>query len=568
TATGFLRMAPDGTGSDVVNTVVERMEVITDELHVLGSGVLGLTIGCARCHSHKYDPIPQRDYYRLVATFAGAFDLHDWLKSTSVRGQTDNPDDMGRLIPLATEEERAEHARQVAAIEQQIADEEAKVDKARAELLKLTREKVLASLEEAERQQLTEALAVAGPQRTDGQKQLVKTYQPQLKPTDAVLMQQHSSFRKLSGQVSKKVSALKKTLPPVPAVRALWDRGVPSPVYIFRRGEHNNPGRLVGPGVPSVLTDGRTPFEVTPPFPDAPQTGRRLALARWLVQPDHPLTSRVMVNRIWNHHFGRGIVRTLDNFGNTGMRPTHPELLDWLAVRFVEEGWSIKAMHRLMLQSSTYRQVSEVTEQLEAEDELNELFSRMPLQRMDAEVLRDSLLAVAGELELRRFGPPDAVAVRKDGLVTSKRGDAGWRRSVYVLHRRKEMPTMLETFDLPQMIPNCVARPSSTVASQALHMMNNGMVREVAGSFAGRVREEAGEEAGAQIELMYQLALSRNPTSEETRLTEEALTGLTAAWTKQIGTEDGPADEAEARQRSLANVCHSLLNSAAFLYID
>lgn len=225
-------------------------------------------------------------------------------------------------------------------------------------------------------------------------------------------------------------------------------------------------------------------------------------------------------------------------------------------------------MHRLMLQSSAYRQVSEVTEQLEAEDELNELFSRMPLQRMDAEVLRDSLLAVAGELELRRFGPPDAVDVRKDGLVTSKRSDAGWRRSVYVLHRRKEMPTMLETFDLPQMIPNCVARPSSTVASQALHMMNNGMVREVAASFAGRVRAEAGEEAGAQIELMYQLALSRNPTSEETRLTEEALNGLTAAWTKQIGTEDGPADEAEARQRSLANVCHSLLNSAAFLYID
>ena len=566
-ATGFLRMAPDGTGSDVVNTVVERMEVITDELHVLGSGVLGLTIGCARCHSHKYDPIPQRDYYRLVATFAGAYDLHDWLKSTSVRGQTDNPT-MGRTLPLASPEERAEYERQVAKVEEQIEQQQQRVKAAREKLHGMAREKLLASLEAAEREQLTEALDTEAASRTAAQKKLLAKYKAQLKPTDAVLMQQHSSFRKLSGEVNKKVAALKKSMPAVPGIRALWDRGVPSPVYIFRRGEYNNPGRLVGPGVPSVLTDGRTPFKVTRPFPDGPQTGRRLALARWLVEPDHPLTARVMVNRIWNHHFGRGIVRTLDNFGNTGMRPTHPELLDWLAVRFVDEGWSIKAMHRLMLASSTYRQVSELTEELEAKDELNDLFSRMPLMRMNAEAVRDSLLAVAGELEGRRFGQPDPVKVRPDGLVTSKRGEAGWRRSIYVLHRRKEMPTMLETFDLPQMIPNCIARPSSTVASQALHLMNNGMVHDVAASLAGRLEREAGDDDEARIEHLYRLALSRNPTSEELGLTQQALAELTTAWIQHVGKEDGPADATEARHRALSNVCHSLLNSAAFLYID
>ena len=148
---------------------------------------------------------------------------------------------------------------------------------------------------------------------------------------------------------------------PEPKIQALWDRGEPSPTYIYRRGDWLNPGPLVGPGVPSVLTDGKTPFDVKPPWPGAKKTGRRLAFARWLIRPEHPLTARVMVNRIWKHHFGRGIVATLGNFGKAGAPPTHPELLDWLAREFVRSGWSIKAMHRLMVTSSAYRQQSAVS---------------------------------------------------------------------------------------------------------------------------------------------------------------------------------------------------------------
>src|SRR5258707_4268609 len=181
-----------------------------------------------------------------------------------------------------------------------------------------------------------------------------------------------------------------------PMIRALWDRGEPSPTYMYRRGDYLSPGRLVGPGVPSMLTDGKTPFEVTPPWPGAKKTGRRLALARWLTRPDHPLTARVMVHRIWKHHFGVGLVRTLDNFGKMGTPPTHPELLDWLAGELVRRGWSIKAMHRLMVTSATYRQTSAVTSALASQDPDNALYSRMPLVRLSTDQLYDTMLLAAG----------------------------------------------------------------------------------------------------------------------------------------------------------------------------
>ena len=357
-------------------------------------------------------------------------------------------------------------------------------------------------------------------------------------------------------------------MPPRPGIRALWDRGVPSPTYIFRRGEATNPGRLVGPGVPSVLTDGRTPFAVKPPWPGAKQTGRRLALARWLVAANHPLTARVMVNRLWEHHFGRGIVKTTGDFGHTGSRPTNQKLLDWLAREFVARGWSIKVMQRLMLFSATYRQVSTITPDRERLDPENKLVSRMPLTRMSAEVVRDSILFAAGALDGRRFGTPDAVTVRADGLVTSVGTPSGWRRSIYILHRRKEMPTILENFDLPQMIPNCIERSDSTVASQALHLMNDGLVRRLAERFADRVIREAGSDSTRQIERVYQTALSRRPTVEERSIGQQALDRLTAHWADRLHKQKSAAAPEEAERRALANFCHTIINSAAFLYVD
>src|SRR5205085_1222204 len=305
-ATGFLRMAPDATWANITGFVPDRLEVIADEIEVLGSAVMGLTLKCARCHSHKFDPIPQRDYYRLADVFKGAYDEYDWLKPDVRPGLGPVSQDVlgGRHLPHVTTRERRAWQAHNARIQKEIA-------------LKSGR----------------------------------------------------------AGKDSARIKGLRARLLPEPRVQALWDRGQPSPTYVYRRGDPLLPGRLVGPGVPSVLTDGKTPFKVEPPWPGAKKTGRRLAFARWLTRPDHPLTARVIVNRLWKHHFGNGIVRTLGNFGKAGTPPSHPELLDWLAVELMRRGWSLKEMHRLMMISSTYRQSSAVTPAHEKLDPDNVLLS-------------------------------------------------------------------------------------------------------------------------------------------------------------------------------------------------
>ena len=182
------------------------------------------------------------------------------------------------------------------------------------------------------------------------------------------------------------------------SARALWDRGEPTPQYVLMRGNHQRPGALVQPDTPIILRNEKQRYATKPPWPDAEKTGRRLAFAQWATRPEHPLTARVMVNRIWKHHFGKGIVRTLDNFGKAGARPSHPELLDWLATEFPRRRWSLKAMHRLIMNSSTDRQISRINEQHKKLDTENQLLSRMPLHKLEAEALRDALILVAGKI--------------------------------------------------------------------------------------------------------------------------------------------------------------------------
>ncbi|MGE5190872.1 MAG: DUF1553 domain-containing protein, partial [Deltaproteobacteria bacterium] len=374
-------------------------------------------------------------------------------------------------------------------------------------------------------------------------------------------------FKQLADETAKRVADLESRKLGEPKIRALWDRGEPSPTYIYRRGDYLSPGRLVGPGVPSVLTDGKTPFEVIPPWPGAKKTGRRLAFAHWLTRPGHPLVPRVMVNRLWKHHFGTGLVKTLDNFGKTGTPPTHPELLDWLAREFVRRGWSVKAMHRLMVTSATYCQSSAVTPAIETADPDNALYSRMPLQRLSADQLYDTMLAVAGRLDETRFGPPDAVDARPDGLVVPRRTGRGWRRSIYVQQQRKTVVTGLESFDFPLMNPNCIERRDSTVVLQALHLMNNGMVHELADALARRIENEAGTGPARQIDRIYLVALGRAPDAEEQSLGVESLARLTDRWaTPAAGS--APPDRSAAAHKALATYCHAIVNSAEFLYVD
>ncbi len=325
TATGFLRMGIDQTGSRTMNFVPERLGVIGDAISVLGSGIMGLTIECARCHSHKYDPIPHRDYYRFKAIFQGALDEHDWL---TFKNRSLNVDVTARHKRVAQVNPPLRSK-----IKKLEADVQKAVTSLRTEMLL----QHYPNQSAADRAETLRALRIADNNRTQPQRILVEKLQQAEVLPDAAQPTSVLDARRAIDDIQNEIVIVRRQMEPPLTIRALWDRGEPSPTYILRRGEHNKPGRLVGPGVPSVLTDGRTPFVAEPPFPDGtPKTGRRLAFARWLTQPNHPLTARVMVNRIWYHHFGIGLVKTLENFGAKGERPSHPELLDWLAVTFVE----------------------------------------------------------------------------------------------------------------------------------------------------------------------------------------------------------------------------------------
>ena len=493
-ATAFLRLAPDPTWANLTGFVPDRLEVTADSIDVLGSGVMGLTFKCARCHTHKFDPIPQRDYYRLVALFKGAYDEHDWLKPQIIGYGGALSSGIGeRFLPYVTTAERRRWEERQSTIQKQI-----------------------------------DSLAA----------------EPKTPETE------------------KRIKELESQRQPEPRIMALWDRGEPSPTYMYRRGNHATPGSVVTPGVPSLLNNSSVPFEIVPPWPGAKSTGRRLALARWLTTPDHPLTTRVMINRVWKHHFGHGIVRSLGNFGKTGESPTHPELLDYLATDFIRRDWSMKSMHRQLVLSTTYQQSSQISEQSPEQDSGNRLLSRMPLRRLDAEELRDSILLAAGELIDAGGGPSDPVQVRPDGLVLT-----GRRRSIYVQQLRKHPPSLLESFDLPQMNPNCLERSDSLVATQALHLWNDTAIRQLASRFADRVLVLAGEGETQQIEQVYWIALSRSPSPDELSTCVETLKQLKLAWMKQSSTADETALK-EATRRAFATLCHTIWNSADFLYVD
>jgi cytochrome c553 len=564
-ATGFLRLTPDPTSQGESGLLQDRINVITDEIQVFSSGVLGLTIQCAQCHDHKLEPIPQRDYYRLRAIFKGALDEYDWMVPTN--GVIGKP---ARLLPYVSPLDRAARAEQDQFRSttntknwEQIHALQAALKKMEKPLEKEIIEKKLAKYPPGLRDELRLMLATPPAKRNARLKHLAEKYEfyVNIDPNDHdnLLKDTYPEYRKAAEETESKTLALRSRMRAWPSsIRALWDRGDPSPTYIYKRGDFQNAGRLVGPGVPSVLTDGKTSFVVTPPWPGAQKTGARLALARWLVRPDHPLTARVWLNRLWQHHFGSGIVATVENFGRSGARPTHPELLDWLALQLIERGWSTKAIHRMAMTSNTYRQSSRVTPEAAAHDPRNELLARMPLTRLDAEALRDAILFIAGRLDETYYGLPVLLFVRHDGMVMTPDPSAKERRSIYLQQRRATVHTMLDLFDYPQMGPNCSQRANTAVAPQALYLLNNTLIRTLADALAERVRMEAGDRLADQIDRLYGLALSRPPTAEEKGI---ILGELEKAYEAGSGRPDD-------RKRLLARLCHTIINSTAFIYVD
>jgi hypothetical protein len=407
-ATGFLRLGH--LDDEPADPAADRYDQLDDIVSTVGQAFLGLTIGCARCHDHKFEPLSSRDYYSLVAIF--------------------NP------------------------------------------------------LERPQKGRTEETISVDGTQ----------------------------------------VYAWREKSPR------------PPPTHILKRGSPTSPGDLVGPAVPAVLVKAQPPF----PEPSAATTQRRLGLARWLASPDNPLTARVIVNRVWQQHFGRGLVTTANDFGVMGAEPTHPELLDWLAHWYVHDaGWSLKKLHALILGSRTWQTVKSAD-------------SLLQYRRLEVEAIRDSMLAVSGRLNSKRFGPPMKPPIPMAAIEANTDKEKIWqasseeeasRRSIYAFVKRGLVVPMFETLDFADTVSSCPQRQTTTVAPQALSLFNGDFANEQARHFAARLQSEVGDDREKQVRLAWRLALCREPTDREMETMSAFL-----------------------EKESLAQLCRVILNLNEFVY--
>ncbi len=556
TATGFLRTALDPTYPGYTEPN-EIHQVISDTMQIVGTTFLGLTIHCARCHSHKFDPISHRDYYSLQAFFLPALDPARWQPS-EVRG-----------IVMATDAQAArirEH--------NQKADERINyLNAALGDLVARFRKKRIAdelvatrgAVDPALLEKLTAALAQPVEKRNEEQKSLIARHVPTLAVAEPDLAARYTDFKEEAERLRAAVAAEQALRRQPVVLRGLADLDDrPPTARLLIRGDYTKPGVTVETAVPEVLRNGDESVVISAGYKT---TGRRLALARWLTEPSNPLTARVQVNRLWAHHFGRGLVPTLANFGRSGVAPSHPELLDWLAIEFVRSGWSIKAMHRLMVTSTAYRQTSAVDTAKLAADPDNVLLGVWQPRRVEGEVLRDSVLAVAGKLRDRMFGPATPVVAQSDGSVVTGDDDAGNRRSIYLLVRRSQHLTMFDLFDTPMMEVNCPQRNISTVPMQALVMLHGPFTERAAVALADRIQSATPGDDSTRIDFAWRLMFARSPRASETQLLLQSLAAIEQDHLAARGDAATDVDRIAARRAAWTQIALVLLNTNEFVYI-
>jgi mono/diheme cytochrome c family protein len=562
TATAFLRLAPDGTGDANDDAKLAQNQNIADTIRVVSSALTGMTVGCAQCHDHRYDPITQEDYYRMRAVFEPALNWKKWRPPAQM------------LTSLYAREERE----RAAAIEKEAAVIDAEAKRMERGFLDEIFEKKILEVPEGERDAYRAARAEDAAKRSPEQKALLKKYY-----SAQALFGLDLYDAKLDKQVKDKkaeATKLRATKPIEGMMTVVTEPAGEAPrTVLFHRGDHDQPRQEVEPGDLKVL--GAPPFKKGDGLSTS---GRRMAYAKWLTSGRHPLVGRVLMNRIWMHHMGRGIVNSPGDFGVQGERPTHPELLDYLADRFVEVGWSLKAMHREMVMSRTYRQTSQHPVSTEKDPE-NQLYGRFRVRRLDAETVRDSMLSVAGALRTEMYGPPVTAARSPEGRIVAGlevlnanrdviRVDTSApevnRRSVYLQMRRKMPVTVLETFDLPVMDPNCEVRASSTVAPQALFLMNDDFVVRTARVLAERVRKELPGQMREQVGLLWRLVFGVDPRADEV---DRFLVGL-SEQSEQIRERVAKMPvgkevvQPDAGLEAMASLCQVLLSSNRFLYLE
>jgi hypothetical protein len=531
-ATGYNRLYPDEYNA--ANLEQRRQEILDELTDTTGLVFLGLTVGCARCHDHKYDPISQKDYYRLQAFFA--------------------PFQARNLVVLAPEQRRAYETKR-AEWELSTRDLRAEMDRLIDPIRSRLQQDALLKF----RSEIQEAYRLAPQQRTPYQQVIASMCQLQVDRGG------DGAPGRMSAQQKKRFQELQVRLPPppdAPRTHAITDVGTEAPpTYRLIGGDWRKPGGRVQPAFPAALGGG-SPDTSLPA--GLHSTGRRAALARWLTDPGNPLTARVIVNRLWQHHFGTGLVATSSDFGVQGTPATHPELLDWLARELIDSGWSLKHLHRLMVTSATYCQDSVVHpdtpehRQASAHDPGNHLLWHARRRRLDGESIRDSVLALSGNIRRQMFGPschpelPEGLS--KYAWKPDERPEDRQRRSIYILVRRNLRFPLFDAFDLPDLHNSCSRRAHTITASQALLLLNGDLSLAQARTWAGALREQFGADNERLVARAYRLAWGRLARPEEIRL-------ALAFLEKQTNRHHDPT-------MALTDFCHALFNTSEFLTID
>jgi hypothetical protein len=545
-ATGFYRLGIWDDEPD--NQKAAAWDELDEIVRTTGATFLGLTLGCARCHNHMFDPISQEDYYRFASFFRN---VEPYGVARSATHRAENED--GIFIPLASPAEYVAWKAQKKELSHRL-------DATKAKLAAL-------------RKSIADRLHAARKSGSPTSKSDI----------DAGLT---SAERMSKKDLERELARLTASLQTAPFPRALCVRECGTPLKETRvliRGNVATPGKKVDPQFPSVL-GGKKPDAIPVSFASAgrrenslrsllgelgvkPTLGLRRELARWIADKDNPLTARVMVNRLWQEHFGRGIVRSSDNFGRAGTPPTHPELLAWLARDFVDGGWKLKRIQKRIVLSSTYR-MSSVNDNLQARsiDADNDLFWRQNLRRLDSEAIRDEILAVSGKLNSEMGGRGIFPKLSQDVLATQSKPGFGWgqsspdeecRRSIYIFLKRTLMVPFLETFDYANTAESVGTRPITTVAPQALLLLNSQFTFEQATALAQRVRVETGGDSSKQVERLFRLALGRVPTAKEASICDRMLAGQAKTGNHETVAAD-----------PLRSLCLVVLNLNEFIYVD
>ncbi len=591
TATGFVRLGPRVLDRDLENPNY-RFDYMDDMARTTMQGMQALTINCARCHDHKFDPITRKDYYKTLAIF-NSYAEYDF--------------------PLVSPAEWEKYETAAKTIDAKVKDLTKQIGTIEAPYKKILFAKTLKKFP----QDIQDAFATPEDKRTAGQKLLVAQVStvrltddddPNAKVVEIKLNEGDTTARKA---LRDQISALKKDIPKKPETAmgirdgdfrftphapfqpgtvgginyedfgfkgkllpSPGDQYTPPPIYFEATGlgsfadEMKAP--VIQPGFLTVLSKGKTfdPKPITSPFPSS---GRRLEFAEFIASPDNPLTARVMVNRMWYQHFGQGIVSTPSNFGKMGTLPSNPALLDWLATEFVKEGWSMKQMQRMIMTSETYKMASAFYDENSlAKDPTDQFMWRFPVKRLEAEIVRDAILSASGDINLEAGGPAFFPPVPKSLVAgapikgkwpITKDDPSTWRRSIYATVKRNLKYPMFEVFDQPNASVTCERREVTTVPTQALTMFNNQTFLTQAQHLALRVEKEAGADQTAQVKLLYRIAFSRDASDKEVQQSLEFL--------KKRATATVARNESGNLELSpFAELAHVVLNSNEFFYIN